>query len=206
MGYNVTHYLHDVNFHGLPQKRKRYLFIAHDMPIDFELPAPQRTGIEEVKDEVFEESPGDEIAPINDAARKAWEKMLPHLSPGQRLREYYMSLDDPDGWKPFQTVRKMRDEGPVCAALGGVRFIHPTQDRFVTVRELSRLMGYPDSYEFKGSSTDQNSYYIAKGVAVPVGEWLARNVKNHLGENPKQFQGTTVIDTRSDQFSYRFLT
>jgi DNA (cytosine-5)-methyltransferase 1 len=117
-----------------------------------------------------------------------------------------MSLDDPDGWKPFQTVRKMRDEGPVCAALGGVRFIHPTEDRFVTVRELSRLMGYPDSYEFKGSSTDQNSYYIAKGVAVPVGEWLARNVKNHLGENPKQFQGTTVIDTRSDQFSYRFLT
>lgn len=204
MGYNVTHYLHDVNFHGPPQRRKRYLFIAHDMPIDWDLPEPERTGIDDVAAEVFEDDPGREIAPLRDRAREAWEDMLPELEPGDRLREHYMEQDDPGGWTPFHTVRKMRAEGPTCAALGGVRFIHPTEDRFLTVTELSKLMGYPDDFEFKGSSTTQDSYYIAKGVAAPVGEWLARNVRQHLDRDPEQTGVSVVIDARSEDFGYRF--
>ena len=204
MGYNVTHYLHDVNFHGVPQSRKRYLFIAHDMPIDWDLPEPERVGIDDKANEIFDENPDKIIEPLNDDAREAWNEMIPELEPGQRLRELWMSKDDPDGWKPFQTVRKMRTEGPACAALGGVRFIHPFEDRFLSVRELARFMGYPDDYEFDGSSTTQDSYYIAKGVAAPVGEWLARNVKENLEREPEQTEMTIVIDAREEQFGYRF--
>ncbi|WP_440060113.1 DNA cytosine methyltransferase [Thermogladius sp. 4427co] len=59
--------------------------------------------------------------------------------------------------------------------LGSSRFIHPFENRLLTVREQARLMGFPDNFVFYGGRDDQ---YNMIGEAVPVP--LARAIAEYV--------------------------
>jgi len=61
--------------------------------------------------------------------------------------------------------------------LGSSRFIHPFENRLLTVREQARLMGFPDDHVFYGGRDQQ---YNQVGEAVPPP--LARAVANYIIE------------------------
>jgi len=89
-------------------------------------------------------------------------------------------LLDPDGQSPTVTRSGFRD------------FIHPSEDRLCTVRELARLQTFPDAYEFKGRRCDTyaKSRYVTQtqheqlGNAVPplLARALAFSIRRQLFE------------------------
>ncbi|HIQ24335.1 MAG TPA: DNA cytosine methyltransferase [Pyrodictium delaneyi] len=63
--------------------------------------------------------------------------------------------------------------------LGSSRFIHPYEDRFLTVREQARLMGFPDNHVFLGGRDEQYNQ-VGEAVPVPLAEAIAWEVRKFL--------------------------
>ncbi len=58
-------------------------------------------------------------------------------------------------------------------------FLHPTENRGLSVREAARIQGFPDEFVFEGNLTQQ--YRQAGNAVSPViGEWLATEIKEKL--------------------------
>ncbi len=60
--------------------------------------------------------------------------------------------------------------------MGNSRFVHPFQDRFLTVREHARLMGFPDYHVFLGGKNVQYDM-VGEAVPVPLSRAIAREIK-----------------------------
>lgn len=59
------------------------------------------------------------------------------------------------------------------------RFIHPEQDRGITLREMARLQTIPDSYKFEGSK-DGIASMIGDAVPFELAKVIAKHVKSLL--------------------------
>lgn len=63
--------------------------------------------------------------------------------------------------------------------LGSSRFIHPFENRLLTVREQARLMGFPDDHVFYGGR-DVQFNQVGEAVPVPLARAIAESVKSYL--------------------------
>jgi DNA (cytosine-5)-methyltransferase 1 len=75
----------------------------------------------------------------------------------------------------FRNFIRLNPRRPAPTVMGSSRFIHPYEDRLLTVREQARLMGFPDYHLFLGG---RDSQYNMVGEAVPVP--LAKNIAEFL--------------------------
>ncbi len=80
--------------------------------------------------------------------------------------------------------RRLETDGlspTVDTAFGAARnFLHPTEDRGLTVREAARIQGFPDSFIFSGSKA-HHYRFIGNAVAPPVAFALAQHIKRLMG-------------------------
>ncbi len=102
-------------------------------------------------------------------------------------------------------IKRLRPDEPSKAITGGAcaEFIHPTEDRPLTIRECARLQTFPDEFEFYGSNTEQMQLI---GNAVPpllaqaIGQNLAQDL---IAAKPVHGEGALLsfIPTSSDGVS-----
>ncbi len=61
-------------------------------------------------------------------------------------------------------------------------FVHPTQDRCLTIRECARIQSFPDDFEFYGTAADQVRQ-IGNAIPPLLAETFASHIKDKYGFN-----------------------
>lgn len=77
---------------------------------------------------------------------------------------------------------------------GSGRFGHPVDKRVISIREVARIQGFPDSYEFVGTYTQQAGQL---GNAVPP--LLAHSIVANLDEQLRRYRDSSSSVKRSNE-------
>jgi len=114
-------------------------------------------------------------------------KELQHASFQRRARRRVMdgTPSDKRGGSPWGLRRLCFDEPCLTITGGAIReFIHPSQDRPLTLRECARIQTFPDGFEFYGSLS-QKIQQIANAIPPLFAQRLAAHIKsNYDFESP----------------------
>lgn len=85
-------------------------------------------------------------------------------------------------------------------------YIHPTQNRTISVREAARLQGFPDCFVFAGKHLSKQYAQVGNAVPVPVGRAIAKAILNHLklAKKPSGLPKTSKSRKRPNDFGKPF--
>jgi DNA (cytosine-5)-methyltransferase 1 len=88
------------------------------------------------------------------------------------------------------TMRRLRLDEPSKAITGGAvtEFLHPTENRYLTVRECARIQTFPDSFRFVGTNRDRMKL-IANAVPPLLAERIAESLLADLQQHPRVASG-----------------
>jgi DNA (cytosine-5)-methyltransferase 1 len=142
-------------------------------------------------DRVF---PDHRCIPFNEADRQRAQM----LKPGQRMRDlpealwhesyrrraYRRVMDgtpsEQRGGAPAGLRRLSADEPSKAITGGALRdFVHPTEDRPLTIRECARLQTFPDDFQFVGNQSEKIQM-IGNAVPVRLARRIAETLKTDL--------------------------
>ena len=91
-------------------------------------------------------------------------------------------------------LRRLRADEPAKAITGGAlrEFIHPTEDRPLTVRECARLQTFPDEFVFEGS-TIKSMQQIGNAVPPHFAAVVAGQLASDLQRTQVEYDGGAVL-------------
>ncbi len=110
-----------------------------------------------------------ELVPVNEEQMKSIAKTK--WSSGARHHRYNRRC--------MANWVRLRPEQVSTSIIGLSRYIHPFENRLLTVREHARLMGYPDSYIFVGPLESQYNQ-VGESVPPPISSLIAEEIVNYV--------------------------
>jgi DNA (cytosine-5)-methyltransferase 1 len=158
-GYNVQCQVLDAQWLGVPQARKRVIFmgVREDLGLDpvFPKPLPYYYSVREaIPVDLFRRRIVEPESSIEGyAIGREWEKLRPGESSSR-----YMNLIRPSLDKPSPTVTQT---GRIT---GAASVTHPTEKRKFSIAELKRICAFPDDFQLTGTYSKQ---WERLGRAVP---------------------------------------
>lgn len=183
LGYEVHKYKLNAADYGVPQGRRRVIFLGVSKEITedkrkelFDNFPPQKTNSIKVEDNLPpQKTLREAIGDLPEPYTKQGETILNHYGTKHKVKiNGYMGNRKLSWDKPGPTMvgRGGGTGGPVIA-------VHPNCERRFTVRETARIQSFPDDFEFLGSTSSQ---YRQIGNAVAV------DFAYHLGKVLKDFE------------------
>lgn len=87
---------------------------------------------------------------------------------------------------PPSGMRRLKANEPSKAITGRAsnEFVHPVEDRFLTLRECARLQTFPDGFVFCGTKAER-ALLIGNAVPPMLGEVVARGLTEDLGRQQR---------------------
>lgn len=199
-GYDVKMYLLNAANYGVPQGRKRVVFLGvsnsieeHKRKILFQNFPPQKTHDNNDPNLKPYRTLKDAIGDLPEPNSKEGEKVLNHYGTKHKVKiNGYLGNRKLDWDKPGPTIvgRGGGTGGPVIA-------VHPNCERRFTVRETARIQTFPDNFEFFGSVSSQFRQ---------IGNAVAVDFAKHLGKVLKDFEdGTLQFKNNKGEVQYELL-
>lgn len=102
------------------------------------------------------------------------ERKVSRLSPGRALIFF------PGADSSMRNFVRLRWNAPAPTIMGKSRFLHPFEDRPISIREQARLMSFPDAHQFSGS-VDARYNQVGEAVQPIVARAIAGHVCQKLG-------------------------
>lgn len=214
-GYLVKQAIHNAASQGVPQERFRAIVVA--MKREFELPIARV----EPRDFVTVRDAIGALKPVQAGAEDADDPMHKSASHRASTLEVIKAVPRDGGSRPegvgpkcLQGFRGFADvygrlawDRPAITIThyarnpASGRFIHPEQDRGLTIREAARLQSFPDGFEFTGSFDD---LFRQVGEAVPPRLSLAvaaSTLANLRGESASGADEALVLSPVNDSYA-----
>jgi len=174
VGYEVRFNVLKAEDYGTPSRRTR-VFISN-LTLN-----PRRSGGKVVVWDVLKDLPP-----------PSHEPLLPNHEPPPNLSKSKLKRAVRVGWgssmvkyegaegRRLPNLIRLHPYRVAPTVLGSSRFLHPFEDRLLTVREQARLMGFPDHHVFLGGKEQQ---YNQVGEAVPptLAKAIAEELIKFLG-------------------------
>lgn len=187
LGYSVECQILNSADYGVPQIRKRTIFIGSKTNNKIIFPHKTckryRTVQESIGDLPYLAS-GESSHVLNHKAMKHTEQMLHKMhfvNDGGTRKEIPLELRPRSG--DARKYIRYQSNKPSVTITGDMRKVfHYAQNRALTVRELARLQTFPDTFEFKGSVISQQQQ-IGNAVPPLMAKALADCIKDMMDVN-----------------------
>ena len=178
LGYNVDCNVLNSADYGVPQVRKRVIFIGTSANQKIEFPQKEVKNYVSVK-EALSKYPklksGEESSIPNHIAMSHSEQMLTkmsYVSDGGDRNEIPVKIRPRSG--DVRKYIKYASNKPSVCVTGDMRKIfHYEQNRALTVRELAKLQSFPDDFIFKGNRISQQQQ-VGNSVPPKMAEAIAK--------------------------------
>jgi DNA (cytosine-5)-methyltransferase 1 len=193
-GYNVSLNLVNAADYGVAQDRKRVFYIGFrkDLDVDFKFPEPTTRN----KDE--KTTLKDVILDLQDNAVPAFDKN--HHNPEAKNSNEYFIGSYSTIFLSRNRVRGWNEQGFTVQASGRQCQLHPQAPKMInveknkcifvkgkenlyrrmTIREVARLQGFPDNFNFIYNKVDYGYKMIGNAVPVELARIVAERIKKTL--------------------------